>query len=107
LGAACLGDIGDLFPDENETWRDADSVALLAAVTTRVRAEGWQPVNVDCVVALEAPKLAAKRTAMQDRLAEAVGADVSVKASRPEGLGALGRGEGVACWAVALVARAP
>jgi 2-C-methyl-D-erythritol 2,4-cyclodiphosphate synthase len=68
-----------------------------------VRAAGWDPVNVDCAVVLEAPRLAPHRDQMQQRLREVVGADVTVKAKRAEGLGALGRAEGIACWAVALV----
>ena len=62
-------------------------------------------MNVDCAVLLEAPRLAPHRQQMQQRLGDVVGADVTVKAKRPEGLGALGRSEGVACWAVALVER--
>ena len=68
-----------------------------------MRAEGWQPVNVDCAVVLEAPKVAPHRDEMEERLSSAVGAPVSVKANRAEGLGAIGRGEGIACYAVALV----
>jgi 2-C-methyl-D-erythritol 2,4-cyclodiphosphate synthase len=103
LGAAGLGDLGQHFPDTDERWRGADSVDLLAEVSHRVRAEGWSPVNVDCSVVLERPKLAPRRDEMQKRLGAAVGADVSVKANRAEGLGALGRGEGIACYAVALI----
>jgi 2-C-methyl-D-erythritol 2,4-cyclodiphosphate synthase len=105
LGAAGLGDLGDHFPDSDPAWSGADSIGLLAAVVTLLEEHAWLPVNVDCVVVLEAPKLAPRRAAMEERLAEAIGADVSVKAKRAEGLGALGRGEGVACWAVALVQR--
>ena len=103
LGAAGLGDLGLHFPDTDPAWAGADSMALLAEVVARVEQAGWLAVNVDCVVVLEAPKLAPHREAMQARLGEVVGADVSVKAKRAEGLGALGRGEGIACWAVALV----
>ena len=105
LGAAGLGDLGQLFPDTDPAWAGADSIALLADVAARVRAAGWEPVNVDCAVVLEAPRLAPRRAETQDRLGGAVEAPVTVKASRPEGLGALGRGEGVACYAVALVER--
>ena len=66
---------------------------------------GWRVGNVDCSVVLETPRLAPVREQMQQALSDAVGADVTVKARRPEGLGALGRGEGVACFAVALVER--
>ena len=103
LGAAGLGDLGEHFPDSDPRWADADSVALLGEVSSRVRAEGWSPVNVDCAVVLERPKLAPRRDEMQQRLSHAVGAAVSVKANRAEGLGAIGRGEGIACYAVALV----
>jgi 2-C-methyl-D-erythritol 2,4-cyclodiphosphate synthase len=103
LGAAGLGDLGEHFPDTDERWRDADSIELLAAVTALLRDAGWQPVNVDCSVVLEAPKLVPVRDEVRARLTDAVGAPVSVKARRGEGLGAIGRGEGVACFAVALV----
>ena len=107
LGAAGLGDIGSYFPDTDPVWAGADSVGLLTTVAGQVRAAGWAPGNVDCAVVLDRPTLAPHRQAMQDRLSAAVGAEVTVKAKRPEGLGALGRGEGVACWAVALVDPAP
>lgn len=105
LGAASLGDIGAHFPDTDSRWRGADSLTLLAHVVGLVRAEGWSVGNVDTTVVLEAPRLAPHKAAMEERLAGAVGAAVSVKAKRAEGLGALGRGEGVACFAVALLLR--
>jgi len=105
LGAAGLGDIGTMFPDTEERWRDADSVALLAESARLVRGAGWQPQNIDCTVVLDAPRLTGARVEMQRRLAEAVGAPVTVKGKRTEGVGALGRGEGVIAWAVALIAR--
>jgi 2-C-methyl-D-erythritol 2,4-cyclodiphosphate synthase len=103
LGAAALGDLGDHFPDTDPVWAGADSLGLLARVVDAVAAAGWRPANVDCTVVLEAPRLAPQRDAMRQRLEAVVGAPVGVKATTPEGLGALGRGEGVACWAVALV----
>ncbi|MGZ4682192.1 MAG: 2-C-methyl-D-erythritol 2,4-cyclodiphosphate synthase [Acidimicrobiales bacterium] len=103
LGAAGLGDIGEHFPDTDPRWAGADSLMLLTEVSTRVRTEGWEPVNVDCAVVLETPKVAPHRTEMQHRLSVAVGAPVAVKANRAEGLGAIGRDEGIACYAVALV----
>src|SRR5690606_9239237 len=103
LGAAGLGDIGSWFPDTDERYAGADSIELLATAVRAVREAGWSPVNVDCSVVCEEPKLAPRRDEMQRRLSDAVGAPVTVKGRRPEGLGALGRGEGVACWAVALV----
>jgi 2-C-methyl-D-erythritol 2,4-cyclodiphosphate synthase len=105
LGAAGLGDIGEHFPDTDPRWAGADSVALLAEATRRVRDAGWAPANIDCSVVTDTPKLAPRRSEMQRLLSEAVRAPVTVKGKRPEGLGALGRGEGIACWAVALVTR--
>jgi 2-C-methyl-D-erythritol 2,4-cyclodiphosphate synthase len=70
-----------------------------------VRADGWRPGNVDCSVVCERPKLAPRRHEMQQRLSAAVGAPVTVKGNRAEGLGSLGRGEGIAAWAVAVVTR--
>ena len=106
LGAAGLGDLGEHFPDTDPTWAGADSVELLRAVAGLVHGAGWRAVTVDCSVVLESPKLAPVRGEMQARLSDAVGAPVTVKARRAEGLGAIGRGEGVACFAVALVERA-
>ena len=103
LGACGLGDLGQHFPDTDPAWAGADSVGILAAVAGLATAAGWSVGNVDCTVVLEAPTLAPHRDEMARRLGAAVGAGVSVKATRAEGLGAIGRGEGVACWAVALV----
>src|SRR5437588_1991243 len=103
LGAAALGDLGDHFPDTDPVWAGADSLGLLTRVVDAVAAAGWRPVNVDCTIVLETPRLAPQRDAMRQRLEAVVGAPVGVKATTPEGLGALGRSEGVACWAVALV----
>ena len=102
LGAAGLGDIGALFPDTDPALRGADSAQLLAEVVARI-SPAWRATNVDCTVIAEAPRLAGYRAAMESRLAAVVGAPVSVKAKRGEGLGALGRQEGVACLAVVLV----
>src|SRR5947209_12946448 len=106
LGASGLGDLGDHFPDTDPSWRDAASLDLLGRVTALVREAGWRVENVDCVVVAESPHIAPRRSEMQDRLTAIVGAGVAVKAGRPEGLGALGRREGIACVAVALVERA-
>jgi 2-C-methyl-D-erythritol 2,4-cyclodiphosphate synthase len=103
LGAAGLGDIGQHFPDTDPAWAGADSLDLLGRAVADVRAAGWEPQNVDCTVVLESPKLAPHREAMSERLTAAVGAPVTIKGKRAEGLGALGRAEGVACLAVALV----
>lgn len=105
LAGAGLGDIGQLFPDTDDRWAGADSVELLAEACRLVRGAGWEPQNVDCTVVLDAPKLAPARADMERLLSAAVGAPVSVKGTRTEGVGALGRGEGVVAWAVALVAR--
>jgi 2-C-methyl-D-erythritol 2,4-cyclodiphosphate synthase len=105
LSACGLGDLGEQFPDTDERWRGADSLDLLQQVVDRVRASGWSPVNVDCTVVCERPKLAARRYEMSERLSDVVRAPVSVKGTRAEGLGALGRGEGIACTAIALVER--
>lgn len=107
LGAAGLGDIGQHFSDTDATWRDADSMAILVQVAAMVTQAGWRLVNGDCSVVLEAPKLAPHGRAMAEGLARAAGGPVSVKAKRAEGLGALGRGQGVACWAVALLVAEP
>jgi 2-C-methyl-D-erythritol 2,4-cyclodiphosphate synthase len=104
LGAAGLGDIGEHFPDTDERWRGADSMQLLAEVVAKVQAEGLSIENVDCTVVMEAPKLAPHRQAIRQRLADVLGlepARVNVKASTGEGMGFVGRGEGVAALAVA------
>ncbi len=106
LGAAGLDDLGTQFPDTDPRWKGADSLELLAGVGHLVRHAGWAPTNVDCSVVLDTPRLAPRRDEMQQRLGAAIGADVTVRGRRAEGLGALGRGEGIACWAVALVERA-
>jgi 2-C-methyl-D-erythritol 2,4-cyclodiphosphate synthase len=106
LGAAGLGDIGSWFPDTDPALAGADSIGLLITAVAGVRAQGWSVSNVDCSVVLEAPKLAPRRDEMQRRLSDAVGASVTVKGRRAEGLGALGRREGIACWAVALLEQA-
>ena len=91
--------------DDDPQFAGADSMGLLASAVADVRAACWDPQNVDCTVVLEAPKLAPHRAEMQQRLSAVVGAPVTVKGKRAEGLGALGRREGVACLAVALLTR--
>jgi 2-C-methyl-D-erythritol 2,4-cyclodiphosphate synthase len=103
LRAAGLGDIGQLFPDTDPTLKGADSLQLLETAVSKVGAAGWCVANVDTSVVLESPKLAPRRKEMQDRLTAIVGAPVTIKGKRAEGLGSLGRGEGIACWAVALL----
>lgn len=106
LGPAGLGDLGGRFPPSDPRWAGADSVDLLRRVVGEVADAGWRVVNVDCAVVLEAPRLAPHIGAMGEVLSGVVEAPVTVKAKSPEGLGTLGRGEGVACWAVALVEQA-
>ncbi|MHB1987357.1 MAG: 2-C-methyl-D-erythritol 2,4-cyclodiphosphate synthase [Acidimicrobiales bacterium] len=103
LGAAGLGDIGMHFPDTDERWRGADSLLLLAEVASRLRAARYRLVNADCTVITERPRIVVAREEMIAKLSAAAGGPVHVKATRPERLGALGRVEGVACWAVAFL----
>ena len=106
LGAAALGDIGKLFPDSDERYRGADSLLLLAEVARRVRAEGYEIVNIDSTVVAQAPKLAAHIPAMRENIARAAGlaaGSVSVKATTEERLGFTGEGLGIAAQAVALI----
>ena len=105
LGAAGLGDIGSHFPDTDPKWKGADSMVLLREVVALVSREGWGIENVDVNVVCERPKIAPHRESMQDNLRAAVGAPVSVKGRRAEGLGAIGRAEGIACLAVALLTK--
>jgi 2-C-methyl-D-erythritol 2,4-cyclodiphosphate synthase len=104
LGAAGLGDIGEHFPDSDERYRDADSIQLLGSVVTTVIAAGLRVVNVDCTVVMERPKLGPHREAIRAGLARALGLEgrrVNVKATTGEGIGFVGRGEGVAALAFA------
>lgn len=108
LGAAALGDIGQLFPDSDAAYAGADSIALLERVTALLREHGWQVGNVDATVVAQAPKLAPYIPDMRRHLAEAMGLDVdcvSVKATTEERLGFTGSGEGMAAHAVALIER--
>lgn len=108
LGAAALGDIGQLFPDSDAAYAGADSIVLLERVTALLREHGWQVGNVDATVVAQAPKLAPYIPEMRRRLAEAMGLDVdcvSVKATTEERLGFTGSGEGMAAHAVALIER--
>jgi len=103
LGAASLGDIGELFPDTDELWRDADSMALLRTVLERVTAAGWAVDHVDATVVLERPKLAPHRDAIRESLASVLGS-VNVKFTTGEKMGFVGREEGAAALAVATLA---
>ena len=103
LGAAGLGDLGRHFPDTDDRWADADSLMILAATADMVREAGWTIGNVDVKVVCERPKLAPRKDEMERNLSRAVGAPVSVAGRRAEGLGAVGRQEGIAAWAVAVI----
>jgi 2-C-methyl-D-erythritol 2,4-cyclodiphosphate synthase len=109
LGAAGLGDIGQHYPDSDERWRDADSIALLGEVCSFLAEHGWTVLHLDATVLCEEPKLGPYRDRMRARLAEAVGLralEASVKFTTNEGMGFVGRGEGLAAIAVATVERA-
>ena len=100
LGSCDLGDLGELFPPGEQEWRDADSFDLLRVVLGKLPGA---PLNVDATVICEEPRLGPHKAEMAARLGEALSAPVSVKATTNEGMGAIGRGEGIACFAVALV----
>lgn len=106
LGALGEGDLGRHFPDTDPRYRDADSITLLSSVWMRAAALNWSMANADITIFAQRPRLASFLSAMRTRLAEAIGADpsrVNIKASNPEGLGALGRGEGMAAAAIVLL----
>jgi 2-C-methyl-D-erythritol 2,4-cyclodiphosphate synthase len=106
LGASGLGDIGTHFPPGDPAYRGADSLVLLGRVADLLAASGWRPAQLDATVVAEAPPLAPHIPAMRQRIAEALHLGVpavSIKATTAEGLGALGRGEGIAAYAVATV----
>lgn len=106
LGAAALGDIGALFPDNDDAYLGADSVELLRKVTALLNSKGYKPANADCTVIAQRPKLKPYIDEMRSRLAEAMGVDVgdiSVKATTEEGLGFSGEGLGIAAHAVVLI----
>jgi 2-C-methyl-D-erythritol 2,4-cyclodiphosphate synthase len=106
LGAAGEGDIGAMFPDDDPANRGRDSMEMLREVVAHLRDRGWRASNVDVTVVTEQPRIAPYRDAMRDALAEALHLDraaVSVKGKTNEGMGWIGRGEGIACIAVATV----
>jgi 2-C-methyl-D-erythritol 2,4-cyclodiphosphate synthase len=109
LGAAALGDIGEHFPDTEPRFKDADSLELLRATIDLLAQAGFTPVHVDTTVVMERPKLGLAKAEIRARVAEALGIDpghVSIKATRGEGMGFVGREEGVAALAVATVTSA-
>lgn len=106
LGAMRAEDIGQLFPDNDPAYEGADSLVLLARVADLARERGYTIVDVDCTIAAQAPKMAPHRDAMRQNLADAMGiekAQVGVKATTTERLGFVGREEGIAAWAIALL----
>jgi 2-C-methyl-D-erythritol 2,4-cyclodiphosphate synthase len=103
LGAVGLGDLGRHFPDTDPAWAGSNSVELLTEVVRLAGEQGFTAVNGDCTVVAETPRLAPHTDAMVSNLSAALGAPVSVKATRAEGLGTLGRAEGIACLAVVLM----
>jgi len=106
LGAAGLGDIGRHFPPTDGTWKDADSMDLLGRVVRILAEENYQPVNVDVTIVAEEPRIGPHADAMRERIATVLGiapGSISVKGKSNEGMGWVGRGEGIAVWAVALV----
>jgi len=106
LGATAMGDIGERFGTDDPDVAGADSMQLLRTVVADLAAAGWRPGNLDVTVVAERPRLAPHRTAMRASLAAAVGLDegaVSVKATTADALGSIGRGEGIACWAICTV----
>jgi 2-C-methyl-D-erythritol 2,4-cyclodiphosphate synthase len=108
LGAAALGDIGQLFPDHDPANENRDSIEMLRLAVARVRAAGWRVQQVDIAVVAEYPRIGPHRDAMRTCLADALGVtrtDVSIKGKSNEGMGWIGRGEGLACVAVASIVR--
>ena len=106
LGAAALGDIGKLFPDNEDAYLGADSIVLLRKVTEVLRTRGWRLSNADCTVIAQRPKLAPYIESMRETIAEAAGVEpdrISVKATTEEKLGFTGSGEGIAAHAVVLI----
>ncbi len=104
LGAAALGDIGEMFADTDVANKGRDSIDMLSRAVARVRAAGWIVGQVDVVVVAESPKIAPHRDAMRARIAGALRvdtSDVSIKGKTNEGMGFIGRGEGIACFATA------
>ena len=109
FGAAAMGDIGHHFPDTDERFRGADSLALLAEAARRVVQEGWRIGNIDSTIVAQAPKMAPHILAMRQRIAQALGVkveQVNVKAKTAEGMGPVGRGESIETRAICLLFRA-
>ena len=108
LGAAGLGDIGELFPPSDPRWKDADSRILLQTVWEQVQAEGWQLENADCVIAIQKPKILPYREAIRRSIAEILSVEIDqifVKAKTGEGVGVIGSGTAAAVWCTVLLSR--
>jgi len=106
LGAAGLGDIGEFYPSDDDTWKDSDSLKLLINAWLKVKSQGWRLVNLDCTVTCEKPKILPYRDKICSSIAGALGVDPSVvfvKGKTNEGLGPIGTGEAVEAWAVCLL----
>ena len=106
LGAAALGDIGSHFPPGEPEYKDISSLALLERVRDKLGENGWQAGNIDATIIAEKPKLSGYIERMRQQISQALGIDtsrVSIKASTSNGLGFIGKGEGIAAWAIALV----
>ena len=110
LGAAAAGDIGEMFSDRDPANKGTDSIEMLRAAVARVAALGWRVQQVDVAIVAERPRVASHRELMRARLSDALSvhpSDVSVKGKTNEGMGWIGRGEGIACIAVATIVSAP
>ena len=108
LGAACLGDIGELFPPSEPRWKDADSRVLLKTVWGQVQAAGWQLENADCVIALQKPKILPYRNAIRQSIAGILSVSIDqifIKAKTGEGVGVIGNGTAAAVWCSCLISR--
>ena len=103
LGAAGLGDLGGHFPDSDPAWKNADSLEILSAVSALVRQAGWSIGNIDVKLVCERPKIAERKDEMERNLTNAAGAPVTVSGRRAEGLGSIGRREGIMALAVAVI----
>jgi 2-C-methyl-D-erythritol 2,4-cyclodiphosphate synthase len=110
LGAAGLGDIGDIYPDTDPAWQGADSASFLRETLARLNRAGWRPVNIDVIVFAQEPKLGPIKAEMRASLAHLLALDVgcvNVKAKTGERVGHIGRAEAIACQVVALIERTP
>ena len=108
LGAACLGDIGELFPPNDPQWKDMDSSFLLKTVWDKVRAAGWTLENADCVITIQQPKILPYRQAIRTSIADILGVHIDqifVKAKTGEGVGIIGSGTAAAVWCTCLLSR--